>query len=176
MEPQRQSGPQRAFIWEVKDFSSQLWEITPLLRIPDFLHAGAYNCFSPHVLSSCACKNLFCLGCLERQAEFSDEPWQEIRGSWGCRADFYIKASPTSLPLNVAPQRLPPSRSVSAAWVRLVRRTTEDRHSRTTPGTDAEKHTGGRADFLSYLRPSLSPPPHPTPGFGSGVCVWGDDT
>lgn len=103
MEPQRQSGPQRAFIWEVKDFSSQLWEITPLLRIPDFLHAGAYNCFSPHVLSSCACKNLFCLGCLERQAEFSDEPWQEIRGSWGCRADFYIKASPTSLPLNVAP-------------------------------------------------------------------------
>lgn len=40
MEPLRQGGTQRTLIWEEKDFSSKLWEMTPLFRVTYFLQVG----------------------------------------------------------------------------------------------------------------------------------------
>lgn len=47
MEPLRQGGTQRTLIWEEKDFSSKLWEITTLLRMTQLLHDRAEQLWSP---------------------------------------------------------------------------------------------------------------------------------
>lgn len=93
-------------------------------------------------------------------------------------SDFYIKASLTSLPLNVSLLSVAATQQVSVCcWSvtgqRLWRTDTAAEHL----GQNVEKHTGrGGTDFLFDPRPSLS---LPTPGFRSGVCVGGgggDDT
>lgn len=177
MEPLRQGRTQKTLIWEEKDFSSKLWEITTLLRMTYFLQERGYKFwFSLNVLSTCTCNNLLCLSYVERQAGLQAGPWQQIRRgdrAWRSRHESEPHCPPSAS--RFTGRGCQPAAARSAARVRVWGAGTRaaDRHPKMkhSNGRKAETHTHGlpgtgpRAGQL-WQRPA--PPacplrPHPGP-------------
>lgn len=104
MEPLRQGRTQKTLIWEEKDFSSKLWEITTLLRMTYFLQERGYKFwFSLNVLRRALVTT--CSVSATWRGKPGSRPGRGSRSDAGTeRGGADMEARPTALPLQAGSQ------------------------------------------------------------------------